>query len=307
MSLGEFVTFFLYLSMLMAPFRSLGVLVGQAQRAVAGGTRLFEVLDSVPEVREADAALPLPAGPGEVRLEGVTFAYPGRAAGARRHRPRRSRGPHDRHHRANRVGEDHPHPAHPPLLRRGRRERAAGRRRRAGPAPQRPAPRRGRGAPGPVPVLHQRAREHRLRAPRGHRRGGAARGADGSGRGFHRLASRRIRDHGGRARLHAVRGPAAAHRARPGAHHRPPGADPGRGHGLGGRLNRARDPGRPAGGHGGAHDDRDRAPALHALPGGRAGGAGGGARRRAGHPRRAATRPATSTARSTTAVWRGPT
>jgi ABC-type multidrug transport system fused ATPase/permease subunit len=77
MSLGEFVTFFLYLSMLMAPFRSLGVLVGQAQRAVAGGTRLFEVLDSVPEVREADGAGPLPAGPGAVRLEGVSFAYPG--------------------------------------------------------------------------------------------------------------------------------------------------------------------------------------------------------------------------------------
>ncbi len=75
MSLGEFVTFFLYLSMLMAPFRSLGMLVGQAQRAVAGGTRLFEVLDSVPEVREADGARPLPAGPGAVSLRDVTFAY----------------------------------------------------------------------------------------------------------------------------------------------------------------------------------------------------------------------------------------
>jgi ABC-type multidrug transport system fused ATPase/permease subunit len=75
MSLGEFVTFFLYLSMLMAPFRSLGMLVGQAQRAVAGGTRLFEVLDSVPEVREADGATPLPAGPGAVSLRDVTFAY----------------------------------------------------------------------------------------------------------------------------------------------------------------------------------------------------------------------------------------
>ena len=75
MSLGEFVTFYLYLTMLMAPFRSLGMLVGQAQRAVAGGTRLFEVLDSVPEVREADGAGPLPAGPGAVRLQGVSFAY----------------------------------------------------------------------------------------------------------------------------------------------------------------------------------------------------------------------------------------
>jgi ABC-type multidrug transport system fused ATPase/permease subunit len=75
MSLGEFVTFFLYLTMLMAPFRSLGMLVGQAQRAVAGGTRLFEVLDSVPEVRQADGAGALPAGPGAVRMEGVSFAY----------------------------------------------------------------------------------------------------------------------------------------------------------------------------------------------------------------------------------------
>ncbi len=75
LSLGEFVTFFLYLTLLMAPFRSLGFLVGQAQRAVAGGTRLFEVLDTVPELREAEAAEPLPAGPGAVRLEGVSFAY----------------------------------------------------------------------------------------------------------------------------------------------------------------------------------------------------------------------------------------
>jgi ABC-type multidrug transport system fused ATPase/permease subunit len=33
------------------------------------------VLDSVPEVREADGAEPLPAGSGAVRLEGVSFAY----------------------------------------------------------------------------------------------------------------------------------------------------------------------------------------------------------------------------------------
>jgi ATP-binding cassette subfamily B protein len=75
MTLGEFVTFYLYLTMLMAPFRSLGMLVGQAQRAVAGGTRLFEVLDAIPEVREADRARPLPAGGGAVRLEGVSFSY----------------------------------------------------------------------------------------------------------------------------------------------------------------------------------------------------------------------------------------
>jgi ABC-type multidrug transport system fused ATPase/permease subunit len=75
MSLGEFVAFYLYLTLLMAPFRSLGMLVGQAQRAIAGGTRIFELLDAVPEIVEADEPLPMPAGHGHVRFEGVGFAY----------------------------------------------------------------------------------------------------------------------------------------------------------------------------------------------------------------------------------------
>jgi ABC-type multidrug transport system fused ATPase/permease subunit len=75
MSLGEFVAFYLYLTLLMVPFRSLGMLIGQAQRAVAGGTRIFEVLDTDPEVRDAPDAEPMPAGDGAVRFEGVSFAY----------------------------------------------------------------------------------------------------------------------------------------------------------------------------------------------------------------------------------------
>lgn len=75
LTLGEFVQFYLYLTMLMAPFRSLGMLVGNAQRAVAGGTRIFEVLDAVPDVAEAPDARPLPPGAGAVRLEGVSLAY----------------------------------------------------------------------------------------------------------------------------------------------------------------------------------------------------------------------------------------
>ena len=75
MTLGEFVAFYLYLTLLMAPFRSLGLLVGQAQRAIAGGTRIFEVLDTEPDIVEPPRALPLPAGDGHLRMEGVTFAY----------------------------------------------------------------------------------------------------------------------------------------------------------------------------------------------------------------------------------------
>ena len=75
MTLGEFVAFYLYLTMLMVPFRSLGMLIGQAQRAVAGGTRIFEVLDAEPDIRDAPGAAPMPAGDGAIRLEDVSFAY----------------------------------------------------------------------------------------------------------------------------------------------------------------------------------------------------------------------------------------
>jgi ATP-binding cassette subfamily B protein len=75
LTLGEFVAFYLYLTLLMAPFRTLGVLVGQAQRAIAGGTRIFEVLDAEPDIVDAPGARPMPPGEGHLVLEGVSFAY----------------------------------------------------------------------------------------------------------------------------------------------------------------------------------------------------------------------------------------
>ena len=75
LTLGEFVAFYLYLSLLMVPFRSLGLLVAQSQRAIAGGTRIFEVLDAAPDVADAPDARPVPAGDGAIRLLDVTFAY----------------------------------------------------------------------------------------------------------------------------------------------------------------------------------------------------------------------------------------
>jgi ATP-binding cassette subfamily B protein len=75
MELGEFVAFYLWLTMLMAPFRSMGMLLGNAQKAVAGGQRIFEVLDAEPDVVEAPDAVALPDGGGAVRLEGVRFRF----------------------------------------------------------------------------------------------------------------------------------------------------------------------------------------------------------------------------------------
>ncbi len=76
LTLGEFVQFYLYLSLLVFPFRSIGMLIGNAQRAAASGQRVFEILDTEPEIVEPAVPVPLPAdGGGAVHIEGVTFGY----------------------------------------------------------------------------------------------------------------------------------------------------------------------------------------------------------------------------------------
>jgi ATP-binding cassette subfamily B protein len=63
--------------MLMGPMRMLGMSLGMAQRAVASGNRLFEVLDREPQVVSAPDAPPLPEGPGRVSFRDVTLRYDG--------------------------------------------------------------------------------------------------------------------------------------------------------------------------------------------------------------------------------------
>jgi len=76
---GSFSAAFLYVGMLVTPLRSLGMWVGQAQRATASGERIFQVMDEPEEVADRPGAAALPPGPGEVRFEGVSFEYlPGR-------------------------------------------------------------------------------------------------------------------------------------------------------------------------------------------------------------------------------------
>ena len=75
LSLGEFVQYYQYLLALVFPLRSIGSLVGTAQRAAASGERIFEVLDTEPELAERADPLPLPAGAGEVQFDGVEFAH----------------------------------------------------------------------------------------------------------------------------------------------------------------------------------------------------------------------------------------
>jgi ABC-type multidrug transport system fused ATPase/permease subunit len=76
LSLGDFTAFYTYLVMLASPVRTLGVVLGMSQRAVASGNRLFQVLDREPQLSSPPGAPPLPEGAGRVELRDVTLRYP---------------------------------------------------------------------------------------------------------------------------------------------------------------------------------------------------------------------------------------
>jgi ABC-type multidrug transport system fused ATPase/permease subunit len=78
LSLGSLVAFYSYLMMLVYPAQMLGWLTGLAQRAIASGERVYEILDAPIEMTESADARPLADARGAVRFEGVSFAYPGR-------------------------------------------------------------------------------------------------------------------------------------------------------------------------------------------------------------------------------------
>jgi ABC-type multidrug transport system fused ATPase/permease subunit len=76
-TVGEFVAFYGYVLMLTSPMRMLGIALGMAQRAVASGARVFELLDREPRLVAPADAPPLPDGGGRVELRDVSFAYDG--------------------------------------------------------------------------------------------------------------------------------------------------------------------------------------------------------------------------------------
>ena len=75
LTVGGFVAFNLYLGMLVTPLRSLGMWVGQAQRATAAGERIFQIMDEPEEIADRPGAIELPPGGGDLRFDGVGFEY----------------------------------------------------------------------------------------------------------------------------------------------------------------------------------------------------------------------------------------
>ena len=76
-SLGDFVAFSFYLTLLMWPMIALGWVTNLFQRGAASMGRLNELLDIEPEIRDPETPTPLQAARGAVEFEDVSFRYPG--------------------------------------------------------------------------------------------------------------------------------------------------------------------------------------------------------------------------------------
>ena len=165
LSTGAFVSFNIYLLMLVFPLRMLGMWIGQIQRATAAGERIFQILDEPEEITNAPDARPLPEGGGRIVFEDVGFAFtPGTPT---------LRGV-DLEIEPGRIvaligntgsGKSDTDGARSTLLRPDRRSRARRRRRCPGPRPRLASPIDRNRRAGAVSVLRDGAGEHAFGAP----------------------------------------------------------------------------------------------------------------------------------------------
>ncbi len=74
-TVGTLVAFSAYVVLLQAPFRTLGFMLMLAQRAAASAGRIYEILDTEPEIVDRAGAVDLVDPEGRVDLDDVTFRY----------------------------------------------------------------------------------------------------------------------------------------------------------------------------------------------------------------------------------------
>ena len=171
-SVGMIATFINYGKNFIDPLQQLANMFNAIQAALAGAERVFEIIDTPPEVQDAPDALPLEetAGACVLRRRGIRL----RAGHAdhQEHDPgSQSRADH-RPGGADRGGQDHHHqPAHPLLRDPGRADQHRWHR-SARYQERRPAAQAGAGAARYLPVRRHGDGEHPLRAAGGDGRGG---------------------------------------------------------------------------------------------------------------------------------------
>lgn len=79
MTVGTLTAFFMYVSMVVQPFRVAGFIVNLFQRAAVASDRLFEVFDLDPEIEDAPSGRAPLQIRGEIEFRHLSFTYPGAA------------------------------------------------------------------------------------------------------------------------------------------------------------------------------------------------------------------------------------
>lgn len=74
-TVGQFVTFQLFLGKLVWPMIAIGWVINITQRGAASFGRIREVLLTAPEISDPEQPAPLESVAGSIRFEGVSFAY----------------------------------------------------------------------------------------------------------------------------------------------------------------------------------------------------------------------------------------
>ena len=74
-SIGTFIAFGTYISMFWNPILNLSNFYNQLITNISGAERVFEIMDTKPEIKDGENVLAIPPIIGEVRFENVTFSY----------------------------------------------------------------------------------------------------------------------------------------------------------------------------------------------------------------------------------------
>ena len=75
MTAGALIAFLIYAINLANPVRRISEIYGDIQKSLAAADRVFETIDTVPDVKEKEGAMVLPQVKGEVTFDNVSFAY----------------------------------------------------------------------------------------------------------------------------------------------------------------------------------------------------------------------------------------
>ena len=75
MTLGEFVAFYTYVGMFMAPISNISIQAVGISQGMTGTKRITRLLNVIPEIKEPEKPLPIPEMTGRIAFEKVSFSY----------------------------------------------------------------------------------------------------------------------------------------------------------------------------------------------------------------------------------------